>query len=875
MKTKFFKKLSFVLAVAMVLSVLYPAAGAFAAKKPKLNATSKYLHLDVEGKNEYDFNISNKQKGWKYDWESADEDVVVVDNKGVVTATGVGKTKVTVYITDKDGEEVAKLSAKVTVRDNIKEVKISNPPEGKLEVGQEYDFNRSFVTVSGSTKKTSAITRWTVEPSDTATIDDKGVFKATKAGKYTITARSFQSKEKYEYWLSDNEAYKDYVLATDSVEVTVAASMVEAKQYDLSKVNVLFTSPMTEEEVKNNIYVHYMIGDVAVKEQEIKSVKISDDGMTATVEIYDTFVPKVTYKVTYTDMEPVSFIAATANPEDVKGIDITTSKVTVFEPTRIKYNLINENGVIINQPVDVNNLGVRVTFESSNELTSLYNDELTIFNKGDVTTVKATYHTYEWVDGQEIVYTDTQAIVGVEEADVLPKGILAWTIVKHGETPKYDKVNHFIAAEDNDRVLNVKIELSDGSKISSHDDNLIKLTSSDSSVLFVDETGYLVPVKEGKVRVTVEYDNKYVGSFEVTVSAKRKAARMVVEDAVYSLSNYDEHPSWSDKVTVNAYLKDQYGYDFEYEPDLRIRALSQKAIDRDGKEEKVIGGNSYTFDPKGEAEGRYQYLVYDAAYPTITAQVTFDVKAPNSEAVTWKVEISGAYKDGKIDTVVKAPEDANKKFSIQLMGYAKNGVKVGPEDLSEYNVTIKDNKGKELKDKAPEAITDDNSIYNATYNATWTAATGSAISTKIENATWTAATGSAIGTKIEKLENGQYTVEIIDKNKTVKGRAVFTVVDTQKLPELEIKGFRSANTDGDQAFADAFTVKLNGSAVSAERLAPQFKRTQVPTRAYADKVLVTEYIKDADGNETTLYIVHELKVGYYITVPVDFASYVD
>jgi len=859
MKTKFFKKLSFVLAVAMVLSVLYPAAGVFAAKKPKLNATSKYLHLDVEGKNEYDFNISNKQKGWKYDWESADEDVVVVDNKGVVTATGVGKTKVTVYITDKDGEEVAKLSAKVTVRDNIKEVKITNIPEGnKLAVGQENDFNRSFVTVSGSTKKTSAITRWTVEPSDTATIDDKGVFKATKAGKYTITARSFQSKEKYEYWLSDNEAYKDYVLATDSVEVTVAASMVEAKQYDLSKVNVLFTSPMTEEEVKNNIYVHYMIGDVAVKEQEIKSVKISDDGMTATVEIYDTFVPKVRYKVTYTDMEPVSFIAATTNPEDVKGIDITTSKVTVFEPTRIKYNLINENGVIINQPVDVNNLGVRVTFESSNELTSLYNDELTIFNKGDVTTVKATYHTYEWVDGQEIVYTDTQAIVGVEEADVLPKGILAWTIVKDDETPNYDKVNHFIAAEDNDRVLNVKIELSDESKISSHDDNLIKLTSSDSSVLFVDETGYLVPVKEGKVRVTVEYDNKYVGSFEVTVSAKRKAARMVVEDAVYSLSNYDKHPSWSDEVTVKAYLKDQYGYDFEYEPDLRIRALSQKAIARDGEEEMAIGGNSYTFNPKGVAVGRYQYLVYDAAYPTITAQVTFDVKAPNSEAETWKVEISGAYKDGKIDTVVKAPEDKNKTFSIQLMGYAKNGVKVGPADLSEYNVIIKDNKGKELKDKAPEAITADNSIYNAT---------------------WTAATGSAIGTKIEKLENGQYTVEIIDidnnNNKTVKGRAVFTVVDTQKLPELEIKGFRSANTDGDQAFADAFTVKLNGSAVSAERLEPQFKKTQVPTRAYADKVLVTEYIKDADGKETTLYIVHELKVGYYITVPVDFASYVD
>ncbi|HHT57528.1 hypothetical protein, partial [Herbinix luporum] len=195
MKTKFFKKLSFVLVVAMVLSVFYPAAGAFAAaKKPTLNSTNKYLHLDVEGKNKFNFNINNKKSGWKYYWESANEDVAVVNSKnGVTTATGVGKTKVTVTITDKNKEVVTKLYATVTVRDNIKTVKITNIPEGnKLAVGQENDFNRSFVTVSGSTKKTSAITRWTVD-SDKATINDKGVFVANEAGEYTITARSFQS----------------------------------------------------------------------------------------------------------------------------------------------------------------------------------------------------------------------------------------------------------------------------------------------------------------------------------------------------------------------------------------------------------------------------------------------------------------------------------------------------------------------------------------------------------------------------------------------------------------------------------------------------------------------------------------------------------
>ena len=49
MKKNFFKKLSFVLVLAMIVSVIAPAAGAFAATAPKLNATKKYLQLDKDG----------------------------------------------------------------------------------------------------------------------------------------------------------------------------------------------------------------------------------------------------------------------------------------------------------------------------------------------------------------------------------------------------------------------------------------------------------------------------------------------------------------------------------------------------------------------------------------------------------------------------------------------------------------------------------------------------------------------------------------------------------------------------------------------------------------------------------------------------------
>ena len=66
MKTKFFKKLSLVLVLAMVLSVFVPVAGAFAAKAPKLNSTNKYLHLGRvdKGQNKFNFVINNKEKGY-------------------------------------------------------------------------------------------------------------------------------------------------------------------------------------------------------------------------------------------------------------------------------------------------------------------------------------------------------------------------------------------------------------------------------------------------------------------------------------------------------------------------------------------------------------------------------------------------------------------------------------------------------------------------------------------------------------------------------------------------------------------------------------------------------------------------------------------
>jgi len=158
MKKNFFKKLSFVLALAMIVSVLAPAAGAFAAAKPKLNSTKKYLFLGET--NKYDFNIvtTSKRTGWKYKWTSSNKAVATVASNGLTTGKSIGTAEISVVIKNKDGEEIADLSADVIVKDSIKTVKITNlPKDGKMLAGATNDFNRSFTTYGVLLRKLPAL----------------------------------------------------------------------------------------------------------------------------------------------------------------------------------------------------------------------------------------------------------------------------------------------------------------------------------------------------------------------------------------------------------------------------------------------------------------------------------------------------------------------------------------------------------------------------------------------------------------------------------------------------------------------------------------------------------------------------------------------
>ena len=822
MKTKFFKKLSFVLAFAMVLSVFAPAAGVFAAAKPKLNSTNKYLHLGVDKLDEYNFNISGKGNGWKYYWESANEDVAVVNEKnGVTTATGVGKTKVTVTITDKDKEVVAKLSATVTVRDNIKTVKISNPVE-KLAVGEEHDYNRSYTTVSGSTKKTSAITRWTVN-SDKATINDSGVFVATEAGEYEVTARSYQSKAKYEDWQKDAEKYADYVLATDTTKVTVAGSMVEAKQVDEDTVKVFFDSAMEGADKELKLYQRVGTTDVL---QLVKEVKMADDKKSAEMTVYVPFTQEATYVIKHTGLEDVSFVAARRKAEDVAYIKVDTNRAEIGKSTEVVVKVFNANDVDITTP----DLANRVSIEAEEVANTHFDGRfITIWEENKAVKVTATYHTYVWNEttGEEMGNLQAAGvIIGVNPDSTNITGLAAWTIVQEKAdgtfAPNFDDVKQVIAAEDSGYALFVKLNTKTGSSTSSvnsfdnQDD--FELESSNDEVMIVDPiTGRLYPNKQGSVTVVVKYgkeDKTPVGAISITVGPKSKASNLVLGTTSITLSNVI-----GDSKDVSLKLTDQTGRDVPFtSADVDVRRASGAEVADFWT--VAADGKKITFNGTVDA-GRYSIKV---TVKDVTRYVNVNVvtATAGAEVSRYALELGTNKVDLKAEN-----KKVNKSISINLFGLAANGTKITNPAIDGDNFKI---------------------VVDAPYvsGANWDydkddhrrAGTSDNVSIAFDDLTVALFDGTnytlaaaASGTSIRKAPVGNYKVtayEYRDTNKdNVKdtwvaiGSQSFVVEDTQTIPvvsKIKTRVYDSVvaanKADVISVASDCFEIKLNGELMT-------------------------------------------------------------
>ncbi len=186
-----------------------------------LSSTSVILNLGNADTSTYNFNVNNKVDRSTYSWyvraDKGSPDAVTINTKnGIVTAKKIGTAYIRVKITLPNGT-VLRPEAKVTVKNNITSVGISNlPTDMTITAGEAYDFNRVILNTEGGVGVASdGITRWEIADDNAGigNVNDSGLVLATAGGDFKIRAASFQSLEKFNQWLSDKVLYTSNVTA--------------------------------------------------------------------------------------------------------------------------------------------------------------------------------------------------------------------------------------------------------------------------------------------------------------------------------------------------------------------------------------------------------------------------------------------------------------------------------------------------------------------------------------------------------------------------------------------------------------------------------------------------------------------------------------
>lgn len=205
------------------------------AEEISISDTTVILYLSG-GISEKQLTVSGAPKTAEITYRSKSPSIASVGkSSGVITAKSAGKTTVICTVTDENGDK-KEFKTTVRVRDNIKEIKLSageNVQPNALRLSTDYKLAYTCRTEAGTNKNTSnslyyEVTAPTGEISQNAAVTD-GVFRASKCGTYLVNVYVFQTNSEKNKWLSDRKKYKDNVLATDTLELTVTIKKFKTK----------------------------------------------------------------------------------------------------------------------------------------------------------------------------------------------------------------------------------------------------------------------------------------------------------------------------------------------------------------------------------------------------------------------------------------------------------------------------------------------------------------------------------------------------------------------------------------------------------------------------------------------------------------------
>ena len=368
----FSKKLSFVMATAMVVTSLYAPQNAEAATKNAI--VVKGSKKAVKSKNIYiggktvDFDAIVKGKNVKKGtWKTSNKKVASVDKNGVVKALKNGK--VTISFKTKATKKTKSKTVKMTIYARTRASKMTLTPaavtvkEGaSADVAVSYELSKKIKAAGGKTTTYKLFAESSDEKVATVSVDGnskvtvKGVAKSATPVSVTVYAAQVSSLAK---------AKEVKFKLTQKFDVKVNANL-EAKQTGANKITVTgsdFIASKAAFVVKNSSGVVLPLKDV---------VKVNEAKTEAVLEGDTAQIPVGKYTLSYNNSDPVEFEVVKAV---VKRIEIVpTNTAIMIKPAvagqpvtkaRVYYKVYNQ----FEEDVTKNPIAARIQVSGSDNAT--------------------------------------------------------------------------------------------------------------------------------------------------------------------------------------------------------------------------------------------------------------------------------------------------------------------------------------------------------------------------------------------------------------------------------------------------------------------------------------------------------------------------
>ena len=607
-----FRKIAFVLALAMVVT-LFPVMSASAAVKDNKYARKKNATLYVGGDVDGDYQSCwaaqtetktwMKEEGYKSSYKTSNEDVVTVSKYGFVEAVGVGTAEITATFSKKGEKDIVE-SFNVTVKKIASSIALDKESQEALAAGLNVDdtitLKATMLDADGSSENISDTIKFycsSKEDKEIIQLDSNtGELKALKEGKATILVRSYQ-------WEYDRTAKKKVskVTAEKPYEVEVTKNSIDVLQTAWNKFSITFPDTASAEaavkatlpslsqenapvsEDKNVVKVFEVLG-VDSSNRDIENAvyikNISNNGNVVTVEMFNELKEETTYNVRYLDYDTAKFETCKNVAKSFK-VDSRVGERTANSVEKKLFGTLYAEG---KQGQDVDITGCK-TYENwwnsvvVEDTATAFSPEYAFYDiPGDYSVwfhttnaafavrLKASFDDWYVLDNNKVrTLTDPSITVTAGDTTITSNGLDAWGIVPVTETNnKYDTKQ--LAVGDSGYRLAVRASVTQYGQLTtkenalnSSDINKFTFKSSNDDKLSVNEqTGEIYPPKTAVDRVLVHvfYEGTFIGSCDVTVVGKRVFASVHSNTSTAQLAY---GVNFVDEKGVKVSAQDQFG----------------------------------------------------------------------------------------------------------------------------------------------------------------------------------------------------------------------------------------------------------------------------------------------------------------------------